>query len=249
VKFKLPLLCLALSTQICSAGTFSGFAKISSNYIWRGITFSDNNPAVAASANYTFDSGFYGNIYGTNLSFAEPTIFEGTSSREIDFTGGYAKAFGDWGINVFYNRYEYIDQPKISSNEYSAYLSYKTTTIQFDHQPNWFGYNSRSNYARLTHLHVIDQKFNLIGGIGYNHQSRTKRMEDAKGDWKGAGFSSYMDYFIGLQVKEDNGFLYEFLFTDTNRKTISYASDVPSDDGKRESANDQAFTVSLTKSF
>lgn len=249
MKFKLPLLCLAFSSQICSAGTFSGFAKIASNYMWRGLTFSENSPMIAASANYTLESGFYGNLFGTNLKFAEPTLYEGHSTREIDLTAGYVKTFGNWGINVFYNRFEFIDQPKISANEYSVYLSYNRTTLEYDYQPDWFGYKTSSNYVRLSHVHSLNEKYNLVGGIGYNHQSRTKRVEDSHGDWKGAGFSSYMDYYLGLQILEANGFIYEFLYTDTNRETISYASANPTDDGKRADAKDQAFTVSLTKSF
>ena len=248
MKKFLAFLCLA-STFPTYAGIISGYAKISSNYIWRGLTFSENEPVVALSANYEHETGFYGNLFGSSLKFAEPTLYEGFSKRELDLTAGYKRSIGDWTGNIFVNRYEFIDQPKISAFEYSVHLTYKSTTLEYNLLPDWFGYNSRSHYTRLTQGYALDEKFNLIGGVGYNSQSRTSRIQDNDGDWKGVGFTNYMDYFLGLQIKEANGFLYEFIYTDTNRKTISYASTNPADDGKKADANDQAFTVSLTKSF
>lgn len=230
------------------AGEFSGFAKVSSNYIWRGLSFSVNQPTVGLNANYTFDSGFYGNLYGTNLKSAEPTIFTGESSKEADFTAGYLRTFNDFSINIYYNRYEYLDQHKISANEYAAQFRYKNTTLDYAFQPNWFGYNSASHYVRLSHKHSFNNKFHLIGTIGRDMQEITNRTQN-NGKWEGVGFTSYFDYSLAFQVQEENNITYEFLYSNTNRKLISYNTGTPADDGKKTKADDEALTVSLTKSF
>lgn len=231
------------------AGTFTGFAKISSNYVWRGQTFSDNQPMVALSGNYQLDSGLYANIYGTNLKFQESTIFEGQSSKEMDITLGYNRSFGNWRMNLYYNRYEYLDQHKISSNEYALQVGYLGTTLDYGHQPNWFGYKTSSHYLRLSHTHTFNEKFHLTAAIGHDSQEKTVRKINANGVWEGAGFTSYFDYLISLQVHEANGFIYEFSYTETNRKIITYNSQNAADDGKKVDANDESFTVSLTKTF
>jgi len=246
---KKTLFCILMFSTQAFAGTYSGYAKIASNYIWRGISFTENEPMVAGSLIYEHESGFYGSVYGANLKFAEPTLYEGYSKRELDFTAGYKKLIDKWAINLFVNRYEFYDQPKICATEYSFQLSYLSTTFEYNFLPNWFGYNSQSHYVRTTHVHAIDEKFNLIAGIGYNHQTNTTRTQDSSGEWNGTGFTSYMDYFAGIQIKEAGGFLYEIIYSDTNRKTISYFSSNPADDGKKADAKDKALTVSLTKAF
>lgn len=244
---RLLLSCIFVSTNAL-AGEFSGFAKISSNYMWRGLSFSENQPAIGLNANYTFDSGFYGNLYGTNLKFAEPTIFDGVSSKEVDLTAGYLYTLNDFAINIYYNRYEYLDQHKISANEYAVQFRFKSTTLDYAFQPDWFGYNSASHYVRLSHKHSFSNKYHLIGTVGRDMQETTNRTLQ-NGKWEGVGFTSYFDYSLTFQVQEDNNFTYEFQYSDTNRKLISYNSTNPSDDGKRTKANDESLTVSLTKAF
>lgn len=244
---RLFLSCIFVSSTVF-AGEFSGFAKISSNYIWRGLSFSENQPAIGLNANYTFDSGFYGNLYGTNLKFKEPTIFTGESTREMDLTAGYLHSFNDFSINIFYNRYEYLDHGAISTNEYAAQFRYKDTTLDYAFQPNWFGYNSASYYVRLSQKYSFNNKFHLIGSVGRDMQEITNRTQK-NGKWEGVGFTSYFDYSLALQVQEENNFTYEFQYTNTNRKLISYDTGTPADDGKKTKAEDEALTVSLTKAF
>ncbi|WP_408098028.1 TorF family putative porin [Peredibacter sp. HCB2-198] len=238
---------LLMSSSAFSAG-ITGYAKLASNYIWRGISFTENNPAIQLSANYEHSSGLWGNIFGSNLKFAEPTLYEGDSTREMDLTLGYKKALGDIAANFYVNRYEFIDRSQISAFEYSTSFSYKNVTFEYNYLPNWFGYNSVSHYLRLSGFYDIDAKYSLIGGFGRNEQSKTQRTQNAEGTWSGVGFTSYWDYYAGLQVK-DGVFTYEFLYTNTNRKTISYATGNPAEDGQYARANDESLTVSLTKFF
>lgn len=239
---------LLMSASAYSAG-ITGYAKLASNYIWRGISFTENNPAIQMSANYEHTSGLWGNIFGSNLKFAEPTLYEGYSTREMDLTLGYKKALGDVTANLFVNRYEFIDRSQISAFEYSTHFTYKNVTFEYNYLPNWFGYNSVSHYLRLGGFYDIDSKYTLIGGLGRNEQSKTERTQNASGTWSGVGFTSYWDYYAGLQIREAGGFTYEFLYSNTNRKTISYATGTPADDGQYARADDETLTVSLTKAF
>lgn len=239
------LLLPIFASNIASAGDFTGFAKISSNYIWRGITFSENQPTIGLNANYTFDSGLYGNIYGTNSKFSDDTIFEGTSTKEMDLTAGYFYSFENLSLNFYYNRYEYLDQPKASSNEIAFQFKYSSFTFDYAFHPNWFGYNSSSHYVRFSHKHSFNNKYNLVASIGRDIQEKTYRQQ-INGKWKGVGFTSYFDYALSFQIQDENNFMYEFQYSNTDRKLISYNT---GDDGKKTKAKDEALTASLVKSF
>ena len=64
-------------------GTFTGTVALNNDYIFRGISQTDHNPAIQGSINYTLDTGFYGTsvyggVWGSNLDFNDdvrpPTI-------------------------------------------------------------------------------------------------------------------------------------------------------------------------------
>jgi len=119
---------------------------LSSMYLWRGLDISDGKPALSSTIQYDHASGFYA---GTWFST------EGTPSRSVDVVGaapgatvdvgsngqsyeiaaylGYAKSFGDFGVDVGYAVYMYPEaQGKISDSDIGEYivgLSYKDLSV------------------------------------------------------------------------------------------------------------------------
>ncbi|MBU3693506.1 MAG: hypothetical protein FGM40_01580 [Rhodocyclaceae bacterium] len=65
-------------------------------YFFRGVGYTRGLPAVQGGADVAHSSGFYAGIWGSN-------VYEGAISNanvEIDVYGGFAKSFGDFGIDV-----------------------------------------------------------------------------------------------------------------------------------------------------
>jgi uncharacterized protein (TIGR02001 family) len=78
---------------------------VSSMYLWRGQDISNSKPAVSSSINYNHDSGFYAGSWVSS---------EGVSgSYELDVYLGFAKSFGDFGVDV--GVYEYL-YPQIAGS-------------------------------------------------------------------------------------------------------------------------------------
>ena len=76
----------------------SASVSVSSMYLWRGQTLSGAGPAVSGDFYFHHDSGAYAGIW---------TSSEGVSgSHETDLNIGFAKKFGDAGIDVGF--YEYL---------------------------------------------------------------------------------------------------------------------------------------------
>ena len=90
---------------LCAVGaTLPAFAattasvSVSSMYLWRGMAISGPSPAVSGDIYFNHDSGAYAGIW---------TSSEGVSgSHETDLNVGFAKKFGDFGIDIGY--YEYL---------------------------------------------------------------------------------------------------------------------------------------------
>ena len=72
-----------------NAGEIEANVALSTDYIFRGFTQTNNDPAVSGGFDYSFDNGFYVGIWGSNVNFGSDT------STEIDLYGGYAVEIAD----------------------------------------------------------------------------------------------------------------------------------------------------------
>ena len=82
---------LLATTCIAHAATFNGSGALTTDYVWRGTTQSQSDPAVQAGFKATADSGLYGTVWGSNVEFAPET----KASSEIDLTVGWSGALSD----------------------------------------------------------------------------------------------------------------------------------------------------------
>jgi uncharacterized protein (TIGR02001 family) len=94
---------------LCAVGaTLPAFAAPSASvavgnmYLWRGLAISNPAPQVSGDINYSHDSGAYAGIWTSSEG-----SFDGSS--ETDLTVGFAKKFGEAGIDVGFAEYMYPD--------------------------------------------------------------------------------------------------------------------------------------------
>jgi len=78
--------------------TLSGSASIVSQYRFRGISQSDQKPAVQAAITLNHLSGFYLTGWGSSAGAGGSAVVIGGS--EFDLTGGYARELGTSGITA-----------------------------------------------------------------------------------------------------------------------------------------------------
>ena len=76
--------------------TVSGSVGLVTDYRFRGVSQSDNNPAIQGGITVTHASGFYGGIWGSNLAGWGQF---GGANMELDLVGGFKTTFGE-GLNV-----------------------------------------------------------------------------------------------------------------------------------------------------
>ena len=76
----LSLSALALPSQ---AGEWSANAAVTNNYIWRGLTQTENNSAVQGGIDYASDGGFYAGTWVSNVNYGPSDVY----SYEHDLYG------------------------------------------------------------------------------------------------------------------------------------------------------------------
>ena len=93
---------------------------LTSNYIWRGMTQSDDSPAVQGGFDLGY-KGFYAGVWGSNIDFGEGA----DASAEFDFYAGYANEIAGIGYDIGYVQYTYPnDTDALNFGEAYLGLSY-----------------------------------------------------------------------------------------------------------------------------
>mgnify|MGYP005823993731 FL=1 len=96
----------------------SASVTLTTDYIFRGISLTDEDPATQGSFDYAHSSGLYAGTWASNISDSAD------SNIEIDLYAGFANEFGDTGIgyDVSVIRYTYPGQNSNDELDYTEYL-------------------------------------------------------------------------------------------------------------------------------
>ncbi len=82
--------------------TYSANIALTSNYVWRGITQTDNSPAIQGGFDLGY-KGFYAGVWGSNVEFG--SVLD--ESMELDLYGGYKGEVAGIGYDLGYIKYAY----------------------------------------------------------------------------------------------------------------------------------------------
>jgi uncharacterized protein (TIGR02001 family) len=81
---RLALTAVLCATSSITAAQFSANVGVTSNYVWRGVTQSEDSLAVFGGLDYAHDSGWYAGTWASSVSFADD------DGVEVDLYGGYS---------------------------------------------------------------------------------------------------------------------------------------------------------------
>ena len=99
--------------------TLSANVGVTSNYMFRGVTLTDDDPAVSVGVDYEHGDGVYFGAWASNLS---------DSNYEVDIYAGFASELGGVGYDFGYIQYTY---PKQASADYAeVYLSLSYSLVE-----------------------------------------------------------------------------------------------------------------------
>lgn len=135
------------------------------DYVWRGVSQSDEDPAVFASVQVTA-GGFYVGAGTENVDFAG-------IKQEYDLWAGYVLPLGgNTKLDVGVVRYGYVDAPAdIDTVEVKGALSTSVGQTGLGlaayWTPDYFGTDNSALYTEVSASQPLMDKLTLSGAVGY----------------------------------------------------------------------------------
>lgn len=133
--FKSSFLATTLATGVAAlaitaapathASEWTANVSAQNNYIWRGLTQSENEAAISGGIDYSDDSGFYVGTWISNVSYAPSDDF----SYEHDVYAGFSGEAGQFSYDVGYLYYNYDDEAEFDFGEVYGSISVQGFTL------------------------------------------------------------------------------------------------------------------------
>ena len=228
------------------AGT-TGSVTVTSDYIFRGVSQTNQEPALQGGLEYAAESGAYIGAWGSNVSWLSDlssTAAPISSSLEIDVYGGYRGKFSDtvsYDVGALY--YWYPGDFPSGFNSADTLEVYAGITVAASEKitlgakysvaaTDLFGYadSSGSGYLDLSANVVVAEGWTLGAHAG-------KQWIDGNGAFE------YADWKLGVTKAFSNGFSVGVAYTGTDADDALYTNPY----GNKVARDTVALTV--TKAF
>lgn len=201
-----------------SFGEFTPSASVSltTDYMWRGVSQTNNDPAIQGSFDLAHESGLYAGVWGSNVEFGDQdTSMEldvyGGFSRETDFGGTLPFAI-EYDLGVLH--YEYTASPDANFTE----LYFGASVSPFDNFnfSAYYYYGLKIHHAKPGEYTDLSAdytffpdslgSFTVLAHVGYSNQKDSDVWGDDYWDWK-----------VGV-AKDIAGFNFEVAYVDTDNE-------------------------------
>jgi uncharacterized protein (TIGR02001 family) len=206
--------------------TFTSNIGLYSQYVFRGVSQTNEKPAVQGGFDLGHKSGFYVGTWASNISWISDADPRASASMEWDFYGGYKGSlpadfsYDIGGLYYYYPGSYPAHYVKPDTFEFYGALSWKFLTLKYSYSTgDTFGFaNARgSDYIDLTASYDVVEKVNdtigkvtLIGHVGRQR-------------FKNSGAYDYTDWKAGVAT-EAWGVAFGIYVTDTNASEALYTN-------------------------
>jgi len=197
---------------------FGGDVAITSDYVFRGITNSDNKPAVSGDVTYGYEPlGIYASLWASSIDFQTTD-----DPIETDWTAGIGGNFFNTGLSYdLGNVYYYYpgsankSHPTYDYDEVYFGLSYTFDKVQFSPDVGAKVYYSPDFFGETGDAYYIDGHLNFALPYDFSLNTHVGHQYIDKGNVNNPGASvDYTDWKVGLS-KDLFGFGLDVSYTDT----------------------------------
>ena len=167
-------------------------ATMASDYMFRGVSQTLNDPAVHAAFDFSHASGAFAGVWSSNVDSGDSGPLDDEADQEIDIYLGYGNAIGDdWSVDATLIRYLFpgtssgfdLDwnelQASVHFREYVSFLvSYSNEVFNLDDPGIYYG---------LAGNWPLAENFRFTASVGYYD------LDEALND-------SYVDWSLGAEA-------------------------------------------------
>lgn len=187
----------------------SGTMALTSNYMFRGISQSNNKAAAQGGLTYTFPIGIYLSLWGSSIDYAAPN--GAAVNMELDTLAGLQGGYGDnfsYDVNVV--RYNYPRARYANYNELNTLWTLYFFTLGLSYTSDYAGYHGYGKYINGTVNFDIPAKYAL------SIEDLSIAAEAGHYSLARVGGNSYSDYSVTLSKKINDTYTIAAMWTGTD---------------------------------
>lgn len=192
--------------------SLNGSGALGTNYIWRGVSQTNDLPTTQAEVKVSSNTGLYLGTWASNVKFLDAQ--RRTATVELNVFGGYAAKYRDFKYFAEALHFQYPSTDKLNYIQYTAGLDYRNMVhASATYIPHVFHSSSRGVYYTTgvtLPLHDLNtplfRDLSLTGDVGF---FQFNEGPFARND--------YFDYRIALN-KKIKKFDLSLAWTDTDGK-------------------------------
>ena len=237
MKKILAIVAMALITATAAQAQITGNLGLTSDYRFRGVSQTQNAPAVQGGIDYNHVSGLY--IGNWNSSVSSQMYTNGAGVESDVFAGFRKQVFGNFVVDVGSYNYFYPragTNGSFDTNEIFAGIGYKELiTVKYSHAlSNYFGTANSKNsfYVQADAAIPLARNLQLVAHIGHTNVANSSSLD-------------YTDYNVGLgyDLKGWN-LAAKYYINDNKTSTFMTANTI-----NGQKLYNDAVVVSVAKSF
>lgn len=209
VMFAISMLGFASAAASAEA---SANVALTSDYMFRGVSQTDEKGAIQGGFDFAADSGMYVGIWASNVNYGTDT------STEMDYIVGYSfETENEVGYDISLIYYDYEGDSEFDYQELAFSVSMGDMTLGLNYSKEYLGDNGpKFLYPYIDYSIPFENDLSLNLHLGLSDMSDPGLFE--------AGEDSYMDYSIGVAWTYE-GVDFSAVYTDTTIDYLKAAED------------------------
>lgn len=233
----------AMAGTANAEGTFTGNVGLTTDYVFRGISQTNGNPAIQGGLDYV-NGAFYAGTWMSNTDFGP---FGGNT--ELDLYAGWTPTVGPVALNLGVLGYFYPGAHDDAA-EFNYYELKGTATItpftgfsltgSAYYSPDFFGETGNALYLEIAGAYTVSDKISISGAFG------NQKIDDVNGPAAGGTDGDYNTWNLGLTYTIGNGLSVDGRYIDTD---IDPSDDIATFATTDETQYDSAFVLSIKKAL
>ena len=216
-----------------SPHTLTANVGLYSQYVFRGLTQTNEELAIQGGADYSHSSGFYAGTWLSNVSWYSDTNAGNSNSIEWDLYGGFRKSWdngfsGDAGYLRYHYPGSYPNPPlgtvKPHTDEVYAAIGWKWASLKYSYAfSNLFGVEDSegTDYLDLTVTVPLNDRFTAVAHAGRQKFKGASAYAELQGTTNDALYS-YEDYRATVNCSLGKGWTASLTYTTTTAKDAGY---------------------------
>lgn len=140
-------------------GEIGGTATTATDYVFRGLSQTDQKPAVQAGIEWKHDSGLFLGVWGSNVDFSDGD----QASAEMDWYGGVRSSYAgfDFDLRGIYYSYPGADVPRrydyweVGFSIARPVVENLTVSAGYNFSPDYFAESGQAHYLHAEAAYTL----------------------------------------------------------------------------------------------